>query len=39
MARRDPPRDFAPQFHVQVGEKVPWIEIGDHLPQYARTAS
>lgn len=32
-------RDFAPQFHVHVGEKVPWIEIGDHLPQYARTAS
>jgi hypothetical protein len=32
-------RDFAPQFHVNVVEKVPWIEIGDHLPQYERSAS
>ena len=30
---------FAPKFHVHVGEKVPWIEIGDHLPQYERNAS
>lgn len=31
-------RGFAPKFHVHVGEKVPWIEIGDHLPQYERSA-
>lgn len=31
-------RDFAPQFHVYVAEKVPWITIGDDLPRYDRTA-
>jgi hypothetical protein len=32
-------RDFAPKFHVHVAEKVPWIEIGDDLPQYPHNAS
>lgn len=32
-------RDVAPQFHVFVAEKMPWIKIGDDLPQYDRSAS
>jgi len=30
---------LAPQFHVFVGEKVPWITLGDDLPQYLRGTS
>ena len=32
------PRGFAPQFHVHVAEKLPWIELGDDLPRYDHSA-
>ena len=25
---------LTPEFHVFVSEKVPWIELGDHLPKF-----
>lgn len=31
-------KDFAPKFHVHVGEMVPWITLGDDLPRYDRSA-
>jgi len=31
-------RDFAPQFHVHVAEKLPWVKLADGLPQYDRNA-
>lgn len=31
--------DFAPQFHVHVAEKLPWIKLADGLPQYDRSSS
>ena len=30
------PEDFVPQFHVYYDEHVPWFEIRDELPRYAR---
>ncbi|HXV24920.1 MAG TPA: GFA family protein [Alphaproteobacteria bacterium] len=30
-------KKFSPQFHVYWAEKVPWIELSDHLPKYDRT--
>ena len=33
------PRDVAPQFHVHVAEKLPWIVLADSLPQYDHNAS
>jgi len=33
------PADAAPQFHVHVAEKLPWIKLDDGLPQYERSAS
>ena len=33
------PEDAAPQFHVHVAEKLPWIKLDDGLPQYERSAS
>jgi hypothetical protein len=33
------PEDAAPQFHVHVAEKLPWIKLDDGLPQYQRSAS
>ncbi len=38
-ASLDDPTGFAPQFHVYVSEKLPWIELADDLPRYERTAS
>ena len=35
----DNPADAKPQFHVHVGEKLPWIKLDDGLPQYQRNAS
>lgn len=32
-------RDFTPQFHVHVAEKLPWINLADGLPQYERNAN
>ena len=33
------PEQAAPQFHVHVAEKLPWIKLDDGLPQYQRNAS
>jgi hypothetical protein len=33
------PEDAAPQFHVHVAEKLPWIKLDDGLPQYQRSSS
>ncbi len=30
--------DFAPSFHVFDGERLPWIELVDHLPRHAKTS-
>ena len=30
------PNDFAPQFHVNCAEKLPWIALNDGLPRYDR---
>jgi hypothetical protein len=34
LASLDDPAAFAPQMHVWVGEKLPWVSIGDGLPQF-----
>ncbi|MBX3693990.1 MAG: GFA family protein [Steroidobacteraceae bacterium] len=31
----DEPAPFAPRHHLWVGERLPWIVIGDDLPRYA----
>jgi len=31
------PASVAPQFHVHVGEELPWIVLADGLPQYERS--
>ncbi len=31
----DTPPDRAPEYHIFVRSKLPWIEIGDGLPQFA----
>ena len=35
----DNPADATPQFHVHVGEKLPWIKLDDGLPQYETSSS
>ncbi len=35
----DDPSAFAPAAHMFVAEKVPWLQLNDGLPQYARTPS
>jgi len=30
---------LTPTFHVFAGEKVPWIELADHLPRYEKGTS
>lgn len=35
----DRPEQVAPQFHVYVAEKLPWITLNDGLPQYERSGS
>ena len=35
----DHPEQVAPQFHVYVAEKLPWITLNDGLPQYERSGS
>ena len=30
------PEDFVPQFHVHYAEHLPWVELSDALPRYAR---
>ena len=29
------PSDFAPDMHVHVSEKLPWIHLGDQLPRHS----
>jgi hypothetical protein len=35
LASLDGAATLAPQMHVWVGEKLPWVRIGDDLPQFA----
>jgi hypothetical protein len=39
LATLDEPGSLAPQMHVWVAEKLPWVMISDGLPQYAGSAS
>ena len=34
IATLDDPSQLAPEFHIWVSEKLPWIVIADGLPQY-----
>ncbi|MGH8305038.1 MAG: GFA family protein, partial [Steroidobacteraceae bacterium] len=34
LATLDDPTLLAPQMHLWVGEKLPWVSIGDRLPQF-----
>ncbi len=33
-ANLDDPAEFAPEFHVHYGERLPWLETADGLPRY-----
>lgn len=33
----DDPSQFSPKAHIWVEDKLPWVNIDDGLPQYART--
>ena len=35
----DDPSQFSPQAHIWVEDKLPWVNIDDGLPQYARTVT
>ena len=35
----DDPDAFTPAAHIWVGDKLPWVEIDDGLPQYEKTVS
>ena len=35
LASLDEPARLAPQMHVWVGDKLPWVVIADDLPQFA----
>jgi len=39
LASLDEPARFAPQMHVWVSDKLPWVRISDDLPQFARGSS
>ncbi len=39
LATLDEPAALAPQMHVWVAEKLPWVRISDGLPQYAGSVS
>lgn len=34
LATLDEPQLIAPRMHVWVAERLPWVAIGDHLPQF-----
>ena len=38
LASFDDPSQFAPTAHIWVEDKLPWVEIGDDLPQFLKTA-
>jgi hypothetical protein len=33
------PENFAPQYHVNCAEQLPWIRLDDGLPRHARSSS
>jgi hypothetical protein len=35
----DDPSQFSPEAHIWVDDKLPWVDIDDGLPQYARTVT
>jgi len=35
LATLDDPTQLAPQMHLWVKDRLPWVSIGDHLPQHA----
>lgn len=35
----DNPGDYAPQFHVHAGERLPWFDTDDALPRYQEGSS
>jgi hypothetical protein len=35
VAALDEPGAFAPEFHLWVSHKLPWVTLADGLPQYA----
>lgn len=35
----DQPETPAPEFHVYLGEKIPWLETAEHLPRFAGSDS
>ena len=37
LASLDEPAALAPQMHVWVSDKLPWLDITDGLPQYVTT--
>jgi hypothetical protein len=39
LASLDQAAQFAPQMHVWVADKLPWVAIGDTAPQYATVCS
>jgi hypothetical protein len=36
LASLDEPGRFAPEFHVWVEDRLPWLRVADGLPQYPR---
>lgn len=36
VASLDAPELLHPQYHVWVEDKLPWVQLGDRLPQYPR---
>ena len=37
LASLDDPSSIKPAAHIWVEDKLPWLKIGDDLPQYSRT--
>ncbi len=35
----DRPQDFPPEFHVHVGEQLPWLHLDDGLPRYLASST
>jgi hypothetical protein len=35
VAALDSPEALAPECHIWVSHKLPWVVLGDHLPQHA----
>jgi hypothetical protein len=39
LAALDDPSALRPAVHIWVADKLPWVEIGDDLPQYMQAVS